>query len=181
MRGFAGEGQEGGKWKAAFWWIRLAAILLGGLWALPAWAGPPFVTNDPDPPDVEQWELIFPFTLKRAADGSHSGEFVTFDINYGYDRFTQLSIEVPIPYTRAAGGETRFGVGDVLLEYKRRFGTDERAGYFGINPQLTLPTGSKRRDLGAGRVTMQLPLLYQKRVGQDSVLWRPALQVAGRG
>ncbi len=44
-------------------------------------AGPPFTTNDPDPPDVRQWEFILPFMLKRAKDGSRSGEFVTLDIN----------------------------------------------------------------------------------------------------
>jgi hypothetical protein len=114
---------------------------------------------------VGQWELILPFTWKRAADGSRSGEFVTLDMNYGYDRFTQLSVELPIPYTRGVEGGTRSGVGDLLFEYKRRFGTDARAGYFGINPQLSLPTGSQRRDLGAGRVTAQLPLLYERQWG----------------
>jgi hypothetical protein len=53
-----------------------------------------------------------------------------------------------------------------LLEYKRRFGTDPYAGYFGINPQLTLPTGDKERGLGAGRGTVQIPLLYQKKWGE---------------
>lgn len=130
-----------------------------------AWAGPPFTTNDADPPDVGQWEFILPFTLKRARDGSRSGEFVTFDINYGYDKFTQLSIELPLPYTRT-DGRTRSGVGDVLLEYKRRFGTDGRKGYFGINPQVSLPSGDDRRSLGAERVTAQLPLLYQKQNGR---------------
>ena len=100
-------------------------------------AGPPFVTNDPDPPEVGQWEVNLPWTLKRAQDGDLSGELVTFDPNYGYDRFTQLSIELPIPYS----------------------------GYFGINPQLTLPTGEDERGLGTGRITLQLPLLYQRQWG----------------
>jgi len=70
-----------------------------------------------------------------------------------------------LAYARPAGGSTRAGAGDLLLEYKRRAGTDPRKGYFGINPQLLLPSGSERRGLGAGRVTAQLPLLYQKQWG----------------
>jgi hypothetical protein len=134
--------------------------------ASPAWAGPPFITNDPDPPEVGQFEINLPFTLERAPDGGRAGQFVTFDINYGADRFTQLSVEVPVAYSQPAGGGTWAGVGDVLLEYKRRFGTDPRRGYFGINPQLLLPTGSERRGLGPGRMTAQFPLLYQKQWGK---------------
>lgn len=143
----------------------LAALFLC-VCAPPAAAGPPFVTNDPDPPAVGQFEINLPYTLERAADGARSGQFVTLDLNYGADPFTQLSIELPLAYARAAGGPTRAGLGDVLLEYKRRFGTDPRKGYFGINPQLLLPTGSERRGLGPGRVTVQLPLLYQKQWGR---------------
>ena len=131
-------------WRAL---ITAALCLLG----TPVSAGPPFITNDPDPPEVGQFEINLPYTLERGVDGTRAGQFVTFDINYGADRFTQLSIEVPIAYNRPASGGTRAGVGDLLLEYKRRFGTDPRKGYFGINPQLLLPTGSERRDLGAGR------------------------------
>ena len=129
-------------------------------------AGPPFVTNDPDPPEVGQWEINLPWTLKRSQDGSLSGEIITFDPNYGYDRFTQLSIELPVPYSGSEEGGFSTGIGDALLEYKRRFGTDPYAGYFGINPQLTLPTGDKERGLGAGRGTVQIPLLYQKKWGE---------------
>lgn len=139
------------------------------LLVLPTWAGPPFITNDPDPPEVGQWDINLPFTLKRSPDGNLSGEWMRVDINYGYDRFTQLSIEVPFPYTREAGGPIHSGVGDFVFEYKRRFGTDDRKGYFGINPQLELPTGDEERGLGAGRVTAQLPLIYQKRWGDALV------------
>jgi len=114
---------------------------------------PPFVTNDPDPPELGQWEVNLPWTLKRAKDGSLSGELVTFDVNYGYDPFTQLSIELPLPYSHPAEAGFHTGAGDVLFEYKRRFGTDPEAGYFGINPQLTAPTGDEEWGLGAGRGT----------------------------
>lgn len=150
-------------------------------WGLPlllagstyAWAGPPFVTNDPDPPEPGQWEVNLPWSMERNRDGSASGEFVRVDVNYGYDRYTQLSVEMPLPHHFPAEGGLRFGAGDVLLEYKRRFDLDAKAGYFGINPELTLPTGDATRGLGAGRATLQLPLLYQKQWG-DTVAYADA-------
>jgi len=148
-------------------WLAGLVCFASGSWVSPSLAGPPFTTNDPDPPEVGQWELILPATLKRNGDGRVSVELVTIDVNYGYDRFTQLSVELPIPYAESGDGTRQFGVGDVLIEYKRRFGTEEYRGYFGINPQVTLPTGSERHGLGTGRVTVQLPLLYQRRWGDN--------------
>ena len=147
--------------KGCFIWSVLIVILFLTI-SISVSAGPPFVTNDADPPDVDQWELIFPFTLKKGADGSRSGELVTFDINYGYDQFTQLSIETPIPYTITPDDDMQWGVGDILFEYKRRFGTDASKGYFGVNPQVSFPTGDYKRGLGAEKVMVQLPLIYQK-------------------
>lgn len=157
----------------------VAALLLG-VCAPPAAAGPPFLTNDPDPPAVGQFEINLPYTLERAPDGARSGQFVTFDLNYGADPFTQISIEVPFAYAQAVHGDTLAGVGDLLLEYKRRFGTDPRKGYFGINPQLLLPSGSERRGVGAGRVAAQLPLLYQKQWGR-TVFYTDLRYHLGRG
>lgn len=155
--------------KGRGWSVRGVASLMGLmalLWQPSAEAGPPFVTNDPDPPEVGQWEINLPWTLRLAKDGGFSGEIHTLDPNYGYDPFTQLSIELPIPYSWPKEGGFSAGTGDVLFEYKRRFGTDAEAGYFGINPQLTAPTGDQERGLGAGCVTVHLPLLYQKKWGK---------------
>jgi len=156
-------------------------VLASIRWSLPlmlagsayVWAGPPFVTNDPDPPELGQWEINLPWQMERNRNGSASGEWLRMDVNYGYDRYTQLSIEMPLPYHLPAEGGLHVGAGDVLLEYKRRFGTDAEAGYFGINPELTLPTGDTARGLGAGRATLQLPLLYQKQWG-DTIVYGDA-------
>jgi hypothetical protein len=136
------------------------SLVLAG--SAPAFAGPPFFTNDPDPPEPSQWEINLLSILERSRDGSASGEALRVDVNYGYDPYTQLSIEVVAPFGLPAEGGLLLGAGDVLFEYKRRFGLDAKAGYFGINPELTVPVGDEKRGLGAGRVTLQLPLLYQK-------------------
>lgn len=63
-------------------WLAGWVCFIGGGWVAPSLAGPPFTTNDPDPPEIGQWELVLPATLKR--DGQVSGELVTLDVNYGY-------------------------------------------------------------------------------------------------
>lgn len=145
-------------------------FLFGGVLVCPAFAGPPFITNDPDPPDLKQWEINLPWTLKRTPGGRQSGELVRIDVNYGYDPYTQLSVELPFPYADLAGGGLGFGAGDVLLEYKRRFGRPEETSYFGTDIEVTLPTGDHKRGLGAGRVTLDVPLIYQKR-WDDTVVY----------
>lgn len=130
-----------------------------------AWAGPPFLSNDPDPPERGQWEMILPSTFSRASDGNASGEWTTLDFNYGYDDRTQLSAGLPVPFVRDAGQPRRSGLGDAFVEYKRRFGVEPHRGYFGIDPELAFPTGDPDRGLGAGKVTADLPLLYQRRWG----------------
>lgn len=90
----------------------LPLLLVGSAYA---WAGPPFVTNDPDLPELGQWKINRPWSMERSRDDSASGEWVPVDVNYGYDRYTQLSIEMSMPYKFPAGGGLHFDASDVLL------------------------------------------------------------------
>jgi hypothetical protein len=144
-------------------WLAAVPLILGAGCVV---AGPPFFSNDPDPPETGQWEVILPTTATRQPDGGIAGEWTTANFNYGYDARTQLSFALPLAYQRSAAGSVHSGLGDVMLEYKRRFGTDPEAGYFGINPAVSLPTGDAGRGLGRGNAVVQLPLLYQRRRGE---------------
>jgi len=148
------------RWAASF--IAASLTACGG----EAWAGPPFFSNDPDPPDLGQWEIILPSTYSRSSGAATSGEWTTFDFNYGYDARTQLSAGLPVSFLREPNQRRQSGFGDVFLEYKRRFGVDPDAGYFGIDPAVAFPTGDSNRGLGAGRTTAAFPLLYQKQGGK---------------
>jgi len=130
-----------------------------------AQAGPPFFSNDPDPPDIGQWEVILPSTVRRSSDRGLNGEWTTFDFNYGYDERTQLSAGLPIAFASEPGQSRHSGLGDAFLEYKHRFGLDPEKGYFGVDPEVAFPTGDADRGLGAGKITADLPLLYQQRWG----------------
>ncbi len=137
--------------------------------AQPAIGGPPYQTDDPEPPITHDWEINIPFTMEKSSDGSLNGEWVTIDAAYAYDDWTQISVILAAPYAHAKEFGTRSSFGDIELQYGRRFGTDAQGGYFGVCPQITLPTGRRAYSLGAGRITADFPVLYQKNITRLSI------------
>lgn len=144
-----------------------AAALAGCILLLPAAlkAGPPFLTDDPEPVGTGHWEI---YTAASAArdKGGLSGTLPHLEINYGAFRDTQLHFIAPAAFYRPAGGPFRSGCGDTELGVKYRFlretGPRPQLGTF---PLLELPTGDKERGLGSGRARLFLPLYFQKSRG----------------
>jgi len=60
----------------------------------PVQAGPPFVTDDPEPPPPGGWEINVPFIIERTP-GTTEMDAPLFDLNYGLPDI-QLKLEVPI-------------------------------------------------------------------------------------
>jgi Putative MetA-pathway of phenol degradation len=126
-----------------------------------AQAGPPFVTDDPEPPSPGRWEINVPFILERTP-GKTEMDAPLFDFNYGLPD-VQLKLEFPIKIVHEDTDGTAAGAGDLLLGVKWRFLNDEQSQFqLGTYPQLLLPTGDKARDLGEGRPAFVLPLVAQK-------------------
>jgi hypothetical protein len=126
-----------------------------------AQAGPPFVTDDPEPPSPGRWEINVPFILERTP-GKTEMDAPLFDFNYGLPD-VQLKLEFPIKIVHEDTDGTAAGAGDLLLGVKWRFLNNEQSQFqLGIYPQLLLPTGDKVRDLGEGRPAFVLPLVAQK-------------------
>ena len=75
---------------------RLAVLL--ALLATPnvAWAGPPYVTDDPQPTDVGHWE-IYAFATGAEASGDLAGE-AGLDINYGAANDLQVTSVIPASF-----------------------------------------------------------------------------------
>jgi len=120
-------------------------------------AGPPFVTDDPEPPPPGGWEINVPFVLERAS-GSTEIDAPLFDLNYGLPDI-QLKLEVPIKIVH----EDSNGTGDLLIGVKWRFFNSEKSQVqLGVYPQMLLPTGNHARGLGEGRTAFVLPLVAQK-------------------
>jgi len=126
-----------------------------------AQAGPPFVTDDPEPPSPGEWELNIPFIMERTSDKTEM-DAPLFDLNYGLPD-TQLKLEVPVAIVHRDDDGAMAGLGDLLLGVKWRFFNNERSQVqFGIYPQLSLPSGNHARGLGEGRTAFGLPFVAQK-------------------
>jgi len=126
-----------------------------------AQAGPPFVTDDPEPPPPGGWEINVPFILERTP-GKTEMDAPLFDFNYGLPD-VQLKLEFPVKIVHEDRDGTAAGAGDLLLGVKWRFLNDEQSQFqLGTYPQLLLPTGDEARDLGEGRPAFVLPLVAQK-------------------
>jgi len=136
---------------------RLAALLLAGA-AAPAWAGPPYLTDDPAPTDTGHWE-IYAFA---AAEG-HRSEIdadAGVDLNYGAIKDIQLTATLPLSFTHAPHEGWQSGTGDVELAVKYRFVNDERSGFSAaIFPRVILPTASHSTG---EKTRFLLPLWVQK-------------------
>jgi hypothetical protein len=126
-----------------------------------AQAGPPFVTDDPEPPPPGGWEINVPFIFERTP-GKTEMDAPLFDFNYGLPD-VQLKLEFPIKIVHEDGDSTVSGAGDLLLGVKWRFFKNEQPQLqLGIYPQLMLPMGDHARGLGDGRPAFVLPLVAQK-------------------
>src|SRR6266705_1123063 len=124
-------------------------------------AGPPFVTDDPEPPPPGGWEINVPFILERTP-GTTEMDAPLFDVNYGLPDI-QLKLEVPIRIVHENSNGTSAGVGDLLIGLKWRFFNSEKSQLqFGIYPQLLVPSGDHDRGLGAGQPAFVFPVVAQK-------------------
>jgi hypothetical protein len=127
-------------------------------------AGPPFLTDDPEPTEFKHWEIYAPLFEAEGNGKDFDGSFGA-EINYGAAPGVQLTLGLPIAYSHGAGG-WRTGAGDLEASVKYRF-YDNDGLQIAAFPGVTLPTAS--HGLGAGRVTAFLPVWAQKDIGPWSV------------
>ena len=71
----------------------VVALALG--LAAPAHAGPPYLTDDPEPPPYGHYELVF-FTMGLETDGIAAGALPAMEFNYGGFPNTQLHVMLPL-------------------------------------------------------------------------------------
>jgi len=145
----------------------LAALTLGG--ALAAVAGPPFITDDPEPVNYQHWEFYIASMHTETADG-WSGTAPHIEINYGVITNVQLHLIAPLAYDAPPDGGAHYGYGDTELGVKLRFIQESRyVPQIGIFPLLEVPTGSESDGLGNGSLQAFLPLWLQKSFGNWTV------------
>lgn len=145
-----------------------AAVLALALAAGSASAGPPFITDDPEPVDLGHWE-IYAFSAGAFEHSASTGVGPSLEVNYGAAPNLQLHLIANLSYDNPSGTPKQFGLGDTELGFKYRFITPGDKDWFpqvGIFPLLELPTGQAKRGLGAGYTQAFLPVWIQKDIGK---------------
>jgi hypothetical protein len=142
--------------------ICLCGVLLG---VTPALAGPPYMTDDPEPTDYQHFE-IYAFTNGMATQSDASGE-AGLDINYGGAPNLQLTATIPAAYDASAGGPLVGGLGNIELAAKYRFLTQQNFGLdVAVFPRVFLPSAAS--NVGDQHASFLLPLWLQKDWGEWS-------------
>jgi len=132
--------------------------------AFPAWCGPPFVTDDPEPVEYQHSEMYIASEQTNTA----GGKTVTPSVEYNYGALpdVQLSITVPYVFDSPAGQVKQQGMGDLVLGAKYRFlkETDSQP-MMAVFPIVVTPNGDANKGLGNGATQIFLPLWIQKTWG----------------
>jgi hypothetical protein len=140
------------------WLWRLAIVVVFGF-ARAALAGPPYVSDDPEPTDYKHFE-IYTFSNGTAARDGRSGE-MGIDFNYGAAPNLQLTATLPAGFESSVGNGTRVGSSNVELAAKYRFLRQDTFGWdVAIFPRVFLPSPSPA--IGDVNPSLLLPIWVQK-------------------
>jgi len=139
--------------------LRVWLTLLCGAWPGLAVAGPPYVTDDPQPTDPGHWE-IYNFANGTIENGGSAVDFGV-DLNYGLPD-TQLTATLPLLAQTGAPlgpGMVELAVKRKLIHQSSRFPLD-----VAIFPRVFLPTAR-----GGGRAQWLLPVWAEHDWGKWSL------------
>ena len=144
--------------------VTLFVILL--VYALPvALAGPPFLTDDPEPVEYRHWEVYLASTYACDKD-QRSGTFPQVELNYGLLPDIQIHFIAPGVFIHSKGEASAYGYGDTELGVKYRFIHETQyipqVGFF---PKVEIPSGDSKEGLGNGKAQVFFPLWLQKSWG----------------
>lgn len=145
------------RWSHAPLWAFAGFIL--ALWVPSAFAGPPYVADDPEPTDYQHFE-IYTFNLGTAARGGTNGES-GLDFNYGAAPDLQLTAVVPGGFNQPYGDGLAVGMSNVELAAKYRFLHQDSFGLdVSIFPRIFLPTVTN--GVSENRTSLLLPIWVEK-------------------
>jgi hypothetical protein len=140
--------------------IALTVLALG---TVPALAGPPYITDDPEPTDTGHWENYLYVEGARVA-GQPFTPISGIEVNYGAFENTQLTMSVPINPNPGPGG---IGVvwAPLGLGVKYRFIEEDEDGWrpqVAFFPSVAIPIGPAN---SGAPVTELFPIWMQKSFG----------------
>lgn len=128
-------------------------------------AGPPFVTDDPEPVEYRHWE-IYVESEWSSANRTISGTFPALEANYGLVPDVQIAATGQLSVNSAIDGHPDYGPGDLEFGIKYRF-IKESDGRPQVSfyPAIEIPTEDSSKGLGLGTANLLLPLFFQKSFG----------------
>lgn len=142
------------------WWTSCAVV--AALACVSAEAGPPFVTDDPEPVEFQHWEINSAVTGAWHGDVSSLG-VPSVDINYGVVPNVQLHAQPR--YSIERDGGTEKGIDDTEVGVKYRFyehkAADDSSLMLAVYPMYMLATGARRLGADRGSRGIFLPLWAQ--------------------
>ncbi|MDD5628127.1 MAG: hypothetical protein PHU21_03615 [Elusimicrobia bacterium] len=150
-------------WEKAF---KAAALVFCLLVPARLRAGPPYVTDDPEPVAYKHWEIYLASQLFHD-DAGWSGTLPHAEVNYGAAPDLQLHIIAPLSWRRPAGGPFHYGNGAIELGAKYRFVRETASRpMVGVFPLVEAPTGDRAQGLGGVDTPVFLPVWLQKTMGR---------------
>ena len=136
-----------------------------------AFAGPPYLTDDPEPTDPGHWEIYNFVGGSRSPDGL-DGE-TGFDLNYGAAENLQLTMVLPLAYSAKGysldGLKAGSGVIELAAKLKLLHESEDGKGLMpdlAVFPRLFVPTNPA---FGPAHINLFLPVWVGKDFGKWSV------------
>lgn len=147
---------------------RITAVCAASVLLAPslAVAGPPYITDDPEPVAYQHWE-VYLASQSFDTDGDWSGTAPHVEVNYGGIRNVQFHVITPLAFSAPSGGPSAYGYGDTELGFKFRFVQEKKwIPMIGIFPLVEAPTGNVNLGLGNGSTQLFVPVWLQKSFGK---------------
>ncbi|MFZ2029600.1 MAG: transporter [Vitreimonas sp.] len=146
------------------WRVCSGVFIAAAVFATPAAAGPPYLSDDPIPTEFRHFEI---YTL---AAGEHSREgdagAAGIDFNYGATPDLQLTAVFPIEWERPHGVGLSGGIGNIEIAAKFRVLHQESFGWdVAIFPRVFLPSVSD--SFGTQHASLLIPVW----IGRDMGDW----------
>ncbi len=130
-----------------------------------ALAGPPFLTDDPEPVDYHHWEFYLA-SIQQYIPGESDATLPHIEVNYGAIPNLQLHLVAPMGYINGPDGP-KYGYSNTELGIKYRFVREtDNVPQLGVFPLVEVPTGDKAQDLSNGAAQVYLPVWIQKSWGK---------------
>jgi len=145
--------------------LPLTLILLAAIPLPKAFAGPPYITDDPEPVEYHHWEVYLASIFAKQPD-AWTSTAPHLEVYYGPIPNVQLHIIAPLSLYVPSQGPLGYGYGVTELGTKIRFVQEsDWLPQIGTFPLLEVPTETNR-NLGNEKLQTFLPIWLQKSVGK---------------